>query len=203
MSDSAGSFQYLNPFSPPGKAPDPYTPRLDTSRRGLRISFLSNMFTDATAFLTDLEEPLRPLLPGATFRLFDKIHRRHTSYPLNETRVTEIAAASDAVITAFGHCGSCTNGTVRDAVSFARAGIPVVALVTQKFMDEANFVSRAAGIPDVPFVFLPQPTAGRELSFQRALGRAIAPLIVTALTQGKTQYAMDFVEQRLVHAEVA
>ncbi|MET0984627.1 MAG: hypothetical protein ABW034_04390 [Steroidobacteraceae bacterium] len=204
MSNTTGSFKYLNPFSPPGKAPDPYMPRLDVSRRGLRISLLSNMFTDATAFLTDLEEPLRPLLPtDATFRLFDKVHRRHTSYPLNETRVAEIAAESDALITAFGHCGSCTAGTVRDTVAFARAGVPVVALVTQKFMDEANFVARAAGIPTVPFVFLPHPTAGRDLPFQRALARAIAPLIVTALTQGKTQFAMDILAQQPLHAEVA
>jgi hypothetical protein len=160
------------------------------------------MFTDASGFLSDLEEPLRPLLPTAIFRLFDKGHRRNTSYALNETRVAEIAAASDAVITAFGHCGSCTAGTVRDAVSFARARVPVVALVTEKFMDEANFVSRAAGIPGVPFVFLPHPTAGRELPYQRELGRAIAPLIVAALTQGKTQYAMHILDQPL-RAEVA
>ncbi|MFA5630636.1 MAG: UGSC family (seleno)protein [Porticoccaceae bacterium] len=201
--NNPSDFVYLNPYAPPGAAIEPYEPRLDLSKAHPRITFFSNKFTDASEFLADLEEPLHKLMPNATFTLYDKVHRANSSYPATPERIAEIARQSDALITAFGHCGSCTNGTVRDAVNFARAGLPVVALVTEKFMVEALFVSRALGMPDVPFIFLPHPVAGSDLHFQQALARAICPAILAALTEGKTTRAMDILGEQPANTRVA
>ena len=42
----------------------------------------------------------------------------------------------------------------------AKSGIPVVALVTEEFVDQAGFVAEAAGMPAVPRFVLPHPCSG-------------------------------------------
>jgi hypothetical protein len=49
---------------------------------------------------------------------------------------------------------------VRDGVNVARLGLPVVALVTEEFWPQGEFVSRSVGMPDIPRVRLPHPVAG-------------------------------------------
>jgi hypothetical protein len=71
---------------------------------------------------------------------------------------------------------------VRDVIEVARRGKPAVALVTQKFFDQGNFVAKAAGMPDVPRIMLPHPTAGRGEAFLSALAAELAPRILEALT---------------------
>lgn len=179
-------FVYLDPFAGPGAEPEPYLPRLKIEANGLTIGLMSNLFVDATAFLEDLIPPLSALLPRVTFRAYDKIAVRNSTFVAPAEVLEKIQAECDAVICAYGHCGSCTGGTVRDAVAFARAGFPVVALVTEKFIEEARFLAAAGGIPDTPFVFMPHPIAGREAAFQAAVARAIAPAVLSALTEGRT-----------------
>ena len=66
-----------------------------------------------------------------------------------------MVAEYGAAVLAYGHCGSCTSATVRDAVAMARLGLPVVATVAPRFREEAAQVGRAAGMPDVPVLILP------------------------------------------------
>ena len=49
---------------------------------------------------------------------------------------------------------------MRDGIELARRGIPAVALVTEAFWPQAEFVARAAGMPGAPRVRLPHPVAG-------------------------------------------
>ncbi len=45
-------------------------------------------------------------------------------------------------------------------MKLAHRDIPAVALVTDAFWDQGDFVARSAGMPDVPRVRLPHPVAG-------------------------------------------
>ncbi len=49
---------------------------------------------------------------------------------------------------------------MRDGALIAKTGIPVVALVTEEFVDQAHFVAQAAGMPAVPRFVLPHPCSG-------------------------------------------
>lgn len=49
---------------------------------------------------------------------------------------------------------------MRDGINIARRGVPVVALVTEDFWAQGDFVARSLGMPDVPRVRLPHPIAG-------------------------------------------
>lgn len=49
---------------------------------------------------------------------------------------------------------------MRDGVNIAKLGIPSVALVTEDFWPQGDFVAKSLGMPDVPRVQLPHPVAG-------------------------------------------
>lgn len=49
---------------------------------------------------------------------------------------------------------------MRDGINLARRGIPAVALVTEDFWPQGDFVAQSLGMPDAPRVKLPHPVAG-------------------------------------------
>lgn len=49
---------------------------------------------------------------------------------------------------------------MRDGISIARHGTPTVALVTEMFWPQGDFVAAAAGMPAIPRIQLPHPVAG-------------------------------------------
>jgi hypothetical protein len=187
----SGEFRYHEPYAEPGAAIDPYLPRLRPGSSPCRIALFANLFTDSVAFLRDLSVPLARLLPGAHFQPYDKQFVRNMSVPASADLVERIATECDAALLAYGHCGSCTAGVVRDGITLARAGVPVVILVTRRFREEGAFLARALGMPDVPFVFLPHPVAGRSAEFHRALAQAVAPAVVSAMLNAASTDASD------------
>lgn len=193
MADGAGgspTIFYLDPSGEPGVAVEAYTARLDTFGR-VTIGLFSNMFIDATAFLEDLSTEMAVNLHDAAFRPYDKGHVRSMTFPAPPDLITRIAGECDAVVLAYGHCGSCTASLVRDAVALARSGVPVVALVTEKFEEEATFVARAAGIPDTPRVILPFPMAGQPAAWHRDVARRTSAAVIRALEIGQGSRTAD------------
>ena len=49
---------------------------------------------------------------------------------------------------------------MRDGINLARLGLPAVALVTEDFWPQGDFVAQSLGMPDAPRVKLPHPVAG-------------------------------------------
>lgn len=70
---------------------------------------------------------------------------------------------------------------MRDGVNIAKMGIPAVALVTEEFWSQGDFVARSLGMPDVPRVKLPHPVAGTGKVNMRQVAEAIAPMVIKAL----------------------
>jgi hypothetical protein len=179
------SFVYLNPVAVPSALQDPYLLRLQIGKKPPRIALFPNLFTDSAAFLADLSAALLPLVPGATFPYFDKKYGRYMSTPAPAELRDRIVKESDAVVLAYGHCGSCTSGVVHDGVQLARSGVPVAVLVTARFCDEAIFLASALGLPGLPLVILPHPVAGKDAAFHRVLAEAAAPVVLHALMTGE------------------
>ena len=63
----------------------------------------------------------------------------------------------------------------------ANFGIPAVALVTEKFWPQGDFVASSLGMPDIPRVLLPHPVAGTGAANLQRIADAIAPAILNAL----------------------
>jgi len=146
-----------DPRSEVGVPVDDYKLSLDVKARGLVIGLVSNGFPDAKNLLIAVGHSLASVLDEPAVKIFA---RDDPSVVAHEGIVNEVVSECDAVVTAMGHCGSCTSSTVRDAVIFARRGLPTVGLVTAKFWESGNFVARSVGMPDVPRVKLPYPVAG-------------------------------------------
>ena len=70
---------------------------------------------------------------------------------------------------------------MRDGINFANRGIPAVALVTDEFWSQGDFVARSLGMPDVPRIKLPHPVAGTGVVNIREVAESIAPLVINAL----------------------
>ena len=146
-----------DPRAEAGVAAECYDLAVDVKTKNLRIGLVSNGFPDATNLLNEVGAALEQILDSPRIKVYA---RRDATRHVTPEELQEIIGESDAVVTAMGHCGSCTSSTVRDSVLIARGGVPAVSLITTKFWDSANFVARSVGMPGVPRVKLPYPVAG-------------------------------------------
>jgi hypothetical protein len=70
---------------------------------------------------------------------------------------------------------------VRDGISVAKLGIPAVALVTEEFWPQGDFVANSLGMPDIPRIKLPHPLAGTGSENLEQIAKQVVPNIVAAL----------------------
>ena len=70
---------------------------------------------------------------------------------------------------------------MRDGVNIAKLGIPAVALVTEEFWPQGDFVAESLGMPDVPRVRLPHPVAGTGVKNMKKVAEELAPAVIKAL----------------------
>ncbi len=70
---------------------------------------------------------------------------------------------------------------MRDGINLARLGIPVVALVTEDFWLQGDFIANSLGMPDSPRVRLPHPVAGTGVANLRKVAGESAPQVLAAL----------------------
>jgi hypothetical protein len=70
---------------------------------------------------------------------------------------------------------------VRDGIEMAKRGKPTVALVTDEFWAQGDFVATAAGMPDIPRHQLPHPVAGSGKDAMSTLAEEIAEQLIARL----------------------
>ena len=70
---------------------------------------------------------------------------------------------------------------MRDGIHLAKLGIPAVALVTEEFWSQGNFVAESLVMSDVPRGQLPHPVAGTGSQNMTAVADSVAEQILTAL----------------------
>ena len=66
-------------------------------------------------------------------------------------------------------------------MNVALRGIPAVALVTDEFWAQGDFIASSFGMPDVPRVQLPHPVAGTGADNHRVVAEKVAAEVVAAL----------------------
>ena len=71
---------------------------------------------------------------------------------------------------------------MRDGINIARLGIPSVALVTEDFWPQGDFVAQSLGMPTAPRVRLPHPVAGTGTANLRRVAEQVVDEIVSALS---------------------
>ena len=70
---------------------------------------------------------------------------------------------------------------MRDGINIAHKGTPAIALVTEEFWPQGDFVAQAAGMPTIPRIQLPHPVAGTGSAAMSAEAERIAGEIIGLL----------------------
>ena len=70
---------------------------------------------------------------------------------------------------------------MRDGINIAHLGVPAVALVTEEFWSQGDFVAESLGMSDIPRVKLPHPVAGTGEASMQQIARDIVPAVLAAL----------------------
>ena len=70
---------------------------------------------------------------------------------------------------------------MRDGINIAKLGIPAVALVTEEFWPQGDFVAESLGMPDVPRIKLPHPIAGSGKANMQKIAAEFALQVIKAL----------------------
>ena len=73
---------------------------------------------------------------------------------------------------------------MRDGVKLARRKVPAIALVTQVFSEQGDFVARSVGMPGLPRLELPHPVAGTGEKNLSRVAAQIVPRIIELLREG-------------------
>jgi hypothetical protein len=72
---------------------------------------------------------------------------------------------------------------VRDGIAIATKGLPAVALVTEAFWPQGDFVAESFGMPDIPRLKLPHPVAGTGQQKMREIADALVKQMIGALVR--------------------
>ena len=90
---------YLDPAAEQAVAVEPYGLSLDMTKRPLTLGLIANSFPDATNFTDHVERALAALLPGVTFRRYQK----PTVEPVSPKMLADLVRDCNGMVAAWGH----------------------------------------------------------------------------------------------------
>jgi hypothetical protein len=150
----------LSPLGfPPAVTGRELAPRVE-ALDGKTIFLVDCRFDDSIELLKQIESWFAEKMPSVTTRLVSL----KGTYARDDPRLwEEIRASGHAAIIGVGHCSTCAPAVATHAVTLeTQFGIPTVAIHTEKFDRVVRSVTRMAGLPDAPTVFVPQPVMGKS-----------------------------------------
>lgn len=168
----------LNPVGETSSSREVIADRLDTLD-GKTIGLLDNCKTNADHFLDEVGKFLLN-----EYSVEEVIGRRKpkSAIPAGEL-VSHLAEHTDAVVNAYGDCGSCTSWTVYDSVGFEKNhGIPTATVESTEFLKLAQAEARTQGLPGLPLIEIPHPVGSVSEAIVRDRARDAVTEIVRVLT---------------------
>jgi hypothetical protein len=178
----------LNPMGyPPEIARKSAAPRLE-SLEGKTVYLVDCRFDDSIELLKQVQAWFAEHMTGVATKIVSM-----SAYYGHDDPTTweEIKKNGDAAIVGVGHCSTCAPAVSTHAITLdTKYGVPAVALHTDKFDKVVKSVTKMAGLPGAPCVFVPQPVMGKSAAELRAYvdgkdpvtGRPVMLEIVEALT---------------------
>jgi len=174
-------------FPPPITAKNP-APRLEYLD-GKTIYLVDSRFDDSKKLLEQVVAWFADNMPSVRTKLVSLAGY----YGRDDPELwQEIKANGDAAIVGVGHCSTCAPAVSTHAITLeTKYGIPTVALHTSKFDKVVRSVTRMAGLPSAPCVFVPQPVMGKSADELRAYvegnnpisGASVMKEVIEALTR--------------------
>lgn len=174
----------------------PIAPRLDTLN-GKKVGLLDNTKKNADLLLKAAGEIL-----GREYGVAEVIYRRKTSSsPGAPPAMLDELAGCDAVINAYGDCGSCTSWCIHDGVTLEKRGVPTATVNSDAFVVLGQQEAVALGVPGLPIVTVPHPMGdvAAEIIVERA--RTMIEQVVRVFTCSAAQLESDYTDRYISESE--
>lgn len=147
---------------------------------GASIGLLSNSKKNSDHFLQSVGTHLQSV---ADIDVSEVVYKP-TATSAAPDDIYEALRQYDAVLTAYGDCGSCSSWTIHDAIQLEESGIPTVVFCSEEFTTLCQFESKNQSCPGLPIVEFEHPIADvdPEVVREERVTDAICDEVVEALT---------------------
>lgn len=122
---------------------------------GASLALFSNNKLNADHFLRGVGEYVEATVDATVSEV---VYKNVATSPASEAIYSKLARY-DAVLVAYGDCGSCSSWTVHDAIQLERAGVPTVVFCSNEFTALAQFEAEKQECPGLPIVEFEHPIA--------------------------------------------
>lgn len=153
-----------------------------------RIGLFSNTKKNADHFLREVGARLEA---DYAVEVSEVVYKDVATSAADED-VYEELRGYDAVLIAYGDCGSCSSWTMHDAFQLEEAGVPTVVFCTEDFTTLCQYEAENQGIPGLPIVEIEHPIA--DLSAEAVASERVTDDILTAVTEALTNDARTLLE---------
>src|SRR5688500_3149556 len=148
-----------NPLGYPPKVSKKQPARRLDSLDGKTVYLVDSRFDDSGELLKQVQAWFERQMPGVKTRLVQLASYYGSDDP---ALWDEIRSQGDAAIVGVGHCSTCAPAVSTHAITLeTKYGVPTVAIHTDKFVKVVQSVTKMAGLPRAPLVFVPQAVMGR------------------------------------------
>lgn len=176
-SNKRGSIEVLDPRGEVDTSGQSITSRLETVE-GATIGLLDNSKTNARILLDEIGAILKD-----EYGVEEIIHKRKDKSPIPaDTLADQLHATCDAVVNAYGDCGSCTSWCVYDSIDLEKKGTPTATVNSDEFVRLGQSEARSLGMPDLPLITVPHPMGDISESDVRTRAQNIIPEVLKVLT---------------------
>ena len=173
----------------------PITTRLN-SMEGATVGLLSNSKANADVLLEKVGEIL-----VEEHGVEATIHRQKDKSPIPADGLAEqLNSKCDAVVNAYGDCGSCTSWLIYDSIDLERQGTPTATINSDEFVTLGQSETRSLGMPGLPITTVPHPMGGIPEAEAKARGEDIVPTLVSLLTTDREQLETEYKNKYLATA---
>jgi hypothetical protein len=195
MSASAGAF-LLNPVGTREVTSTPIAPRID-GLKGRKIGLLDNTKKNADILLKEVGEILL-----RDYGVAEVIYRRKVgSSPAAPEEMLDEMATCDAVINAYGDCGSCASWCIHDGVTLEKRGVPTATVNSDAFVVLGQQEAVALGLPGLPIVTVPHPMGDVRAEEVRRRAAAMIPQVLHVLTTDPEALESEFTDRFITESD--
>lgn len=175
--------EILNPFADEVEAKGTVLADRLSTVDNARIGLFSNTKKNADHFLQEVGERLEA---NYDVDVSDIVYKNVATSAADEA-VYEKLRGYDAVLIAYGDCGSCSSWTMYDAFQLEEEGVPTVVFCTEEFTTLCQYEAENQGVPGLPIVEIEHPIA--DLSPEDVATERVTDDILAAVTEALTNDA--------------
>lgn len=175
--------EILNPFADEVEAKGTVLADRLSTVDNARIGLFSNTKKNADHFLQEVGERLEA---NYDVDVSDIVYKDVATSAADEA-VHEDLRGYDAVLIAYGDCGSCSSWTMYDAFQLEEESVPTVVFCTEEFTTLCQYEAENQGVPGLPIVEIEHPIA--DLSPEDVATERVTDDILAAVTEALTNDA--------------